>query len=222
MRSIRWPMADCPRLVRPAGQCDADPVSGRPHSAGMRSGSALQRSNAIKSDTVTRDCPSSTILRLRRSCQYQTAVRPGFRADRGRRGPAAFLRERSGSRSIGRAVLPTTRRSAPDPIAAAPGPGAEASSRNCRPTAAMPSQEADRNFFAPLVKWITYARAIPGHYPVTGWREPISISGAGKAVSVILRRRPCFLCAGHVCALTASAGVARPQAGRVALADIAG
>ena len=28
----------------------------------------------------------------------------------------------------------------------------------------------------------------------TGWRKPISISGAGKAVGVILRRRPCFLC----------------------------
>ena len=27
----------------------------------------------------------------------------------------------------------------------------------------------------------------------TGWRKPISISGAGKAVGVILRRRPCFL-----------------------------
>src|SRR5689334_1396112 len=27
----------------------------------------------------------------------------------------------------------------------------------------------------------------------TGWREPISISGAGKVVDGILRRRPCFL-----------------------------
>jgi hypothetical protein len=26
----------------------------------------------------------------------------------------------------------------------------------------------------------------------TGWREPISISGAGKVVDGILRRRPCF------------------------------
>jgi len=26
----------------------------------------------------------------------------------------------------------------------------------------------------------------------TGWRKPISMSGAGKAVGVILRRRPCF------------------------------
>jgi len=33
-----------------------------------------------------------------------------------------------------------------------------------------------------------------GKLQFTGWREPISISGAGKAVSVILRRRPCFLC----------------------------
>ena len=31
----------------------------------------------------------------------------------------------------------------------------------------------------------------------TGWRKPISISGAGKAVGVILRRRPCFLSGGH-------------------------
>jgi hypothetical protein len=27
----------------------------------------------------------------------------------------------------------------------------------------------------------------------TGRRKPISMSGAGKAVSVIFRRRPCFL-----------------------------
>src|SRR5262245_30025502 len=27
---------------------------------------------------------------------------------------------------------------------------------------------------------------------VTGWREPISISGAGKVVDGILRQRPCF------------------------------
>src|ERR1700674_4491231 len=32
-----------------------------------------------------------------------------------------------------------------------------------------------------------------GKLQITGWRKPISISGAGKAVSVILRRRPCFL-----------------------------
>jgi len=32
-----------------------------------------------------------------------------------------------------------------------------------------------------------------GNMQFTGWRKPISISGAGKAVGVILRRRPCFL-----------------------------
>jgi hypothetical protein len=32
----------------------------------------------------------------------------------------------------------------------------------------------------------------PGIMRFTGWRKPISISGAGKAVGVILRRRPCF------------------------------
>jgi hypothetical protein len=30
---------------------------------------------------------------------------------------------------------------------------------------------------------------------ITGWREPISMSGLGKVVGGILRRRPCFLCA---------------------------
>src|SRR6476661_4558949 len=34
---------------------------------------------------------------------------------------------------------------------------------------------------------------IPGILKFTGWREPISISGAGKVVDGILRRRPCFL-----------------------------
>src|SRR6478672_4162357 len=34
----------------------------------------------------------------------------------------------------------------------------------------------------------------PGILKFTGWREPISISGAGKVVDGILRRRPCFLC----------------------------
>jgi hypothetical protein len=33
---------------------------------------------------------------------------------------------------------------------------------------------------------------IPGILKFTGWREPISISGAGKVVDGILRRRPCF------------------------------
>ena len=32
-----------------------------------------------------------------------------------------------------------------------------------------------------------------GNLQFTGWRKPISISGAGKAVGVILRRRPCSL-----------------------------
>ena len=37
----------------------------------------------------------------------------------------------------------------------------------------------------------------PGILKFTGWREPISISGAGKVVDGILRRRPCFLCPEH-------------------------
>jgi hypothetical protein len=31
------------------------------------------------------------------------------------------------------------------------------------------------------VNWITYVRTNPGSSAVTGWREPISISGQGKA-----------------------------------------
>ena len=38
--------------------------------------------------------------------RYQAAVGAGFRADRGGRGSAAFLRQRPGSRCIGRAVPP--------------------------------------------------------------------------------------------------------------------
>jgi hypothetical protein len=36
------------------------------------------------------------------------------------------------------------------------------------------------------------AAGIHGMLQFTGWREPISISGAGKVVDGILRRRPCF------------------------------
>jgi hypothetical protein len=38
---------------------------------------------------------------------------------------------------------------------------------------------------------------IHGMVQFTGWREPISMSGAGKVVDGILRRRPCFLCPLH-------------------------
>jgi hypothetical protein len=38
-----------------------------------------------------------------------------------------------------------------------------------------------RNFFGLTVKWITSVRTNPGSSAVTGWREPISISGQGKA-----------------------------------------
>jgi hypothetical protein len=40
----------------------------------------------------------------------------------------------------------------------------------------------------------------------TGWREPISISGAGKVVDGILRRRPCFLTGFWTLALPAAGG----------------
>jgi hypothetical protein len=43
---------------------------------------------------------------------------------------------------------------------------------------------AGRNFFAPYVNWITYIRTNTGLYALTGWREPISISGQGKAAQV--------------------------------------
>src|ERR1700752_4956179 len=42
---------------------------------------------------------------------------------------------------------------------------------------------------------------MPLRFPVmvqfTGWREPISMSGAGKVVDGILRRRPCFFYLTH-------------------------
>jgi hypothetical protein len=49
------------------------------------------------------------------------------------------------------------------------------------PSWRSPPPRTGRNFFGPIVKWITFARAWPGHTALTGWREPISISGAGKA-----------------------------------------
>jgi hypothetical protein len=40
---------------------------------------------------------------------------------------------------------------------------------------------ARKNFSAPNVKWITLGDGDSGNYAATGWREPISISGQGKA-----------------------------------------
>jgi hypothetical protein len=54
----------------------------------------------------------------------------------------------------------------------------------------------------------------------TGWREPISMSGLGKVVGGILRRRPCFFAAGFTPPPDASAGipVATVEALKAALA----
>jgi hypothetical protein len=43
----------------------------------------------------------------------------------------------------------------------------------------------DWDFFVPFVKWITFARRQTGHDVRTGWREPILISGQGKAAQAL-------------------------------------
>ena len=48
------------------------------------------------------------------------------------------------------------------------------------------------DFSPPSVNCFTFPHQIPGQDAPTGWREPISISGAGKVVDGIYRRRPCF------------------------------
>jgi hypothetical protein len=40
-------------------------------------------------------------------------------------------------------------------------------------------------FFAPIVNWITSPGKNPDEDAVTGWRQPISISGQGKAAQVL-------------------------------------
>jgi hypothetical protein len=40
---------------------------------------------------------------------------------------------------------------------------------------------AGKNISASNVKWITLGGVDSGDYAATGWREPISISGQGKA-----------------------------------------
>lgn len=77
---------------------------------------------------------------------------------------------------------------------------------------------------------------IPGILKFTGWREPISISGAGKVVDGILRRRPCFFGSSFACrrrgvpagwtfshrpVLRGAFGVATPQMRGVARSTIA-
>ena len=54
----------------------------------------------------------------------------------------------------------------------------------------------------------------------TGWREPISISGAGKVVDGILRRRPCFLSPSSLAPALPNHDQITSQAGDLPLAGI--
>ena len=88
-----------------------------------------------------------------------------------------------------RSLTPGIRNTRPGHIPTPPRP------RPDRARPALPQELAatfwGAKFFAASVICIPFARDIPGQAVLTGRRKPISMSGAGKAVGVILRRRPC-------------------------------